>query len=132
MTTPLKVFFEKSPLSKDLFDALVVSVITRFPETSIRIEETQIALVSRHPYAAIWIPSKAVQDQPNSKLILSLGLDKELKDPRIIQTDHPYPNRWMIHLIIENKEDIDETLLHYLDLAHTFSITKTKTSKAKA
>jgi hypothetical protein len=131
MTTPLKVFFEKSPSSKDLFDVLVVSVITRFPKTTIHIEETQIAFKSTHPYAAVWIPLKPIKDHPNAKLILSLGLDKELKDPRIIQTDHPYPDRWMIHFKLEKKEDIDETLLHYLDFAHTFSLTKTKTPKVK-
>jgi len=129
MTTPLKAFFEKSPLSQDLFDVLVVSVITRFPKTTIHIKETQIAFKSTHPYAAVWLPLKPIKDHPNAKLILSLGLDRELSDPRIIQTDHPYPERWMIHLILEKNKDIDETLLHYLGLAHTFSLTKTKTPK---
>jgi len=131
MTTPLKVFFEKSPLSKDLFDVLVVNVITRFPETTIHIEETQIAFKSSHPYAAVWIPLKPIKAHPNTKLILSLGLDTELKDPRIIQTDHPYPDRWMIHFKLEKYEDIDEMLLHSIDLAHAFSLSHKRNPKVK-
>ncbi len=128
--TPIKAFFEKSPLSKDLFDVLVVSVITRFPETTIQLESTQIALVSTHPYAAVWCPLKVIKGHPHALLILSLGLDRELKDPRIFEVSHPYPNRWMFHLLIEKKEDIDEKLLHMLSLAYDFSLRSSRNIKS--
>jgi len=124
--TPIQAFFEKSPSVKVLFDALVIKVIDRFPTTTFKIRNSQIALVSSHPYAAVWLPTKEVKDHPLALLVLSFGCDHQIKDARIYESNNPYPNKWMHHILIEKIEDIDETILNYLALAHEFSLQSKK------
>ncbi len=124
--TPINAFFEKSPFAKPLFDTLVIEVLQRFPDTSIKVQKSQIALVSKKPYAAIWLPIIELKDRPPVYLIVSFGLDHELKDPRIVEVNQPYPQRYMHHVLISHPKDIDETLLNWLTLAHDFSMRKAK------
>jgi len=119
--TPIQAFFEKSPSVKVLFDALVIKVIDHFPVTTFKIQKSQIALVSSHPYAAVWLPLKEIKNHPLALLVLSFGCDHQIKDSRIYESNNPYPNKWMHHILIEKSEDIDETILKYLELAYEFS-----------
>ena len=127
--TPIQVFFEKSPSAKVLFDALVIAVINRFPNTTFEIQKSQIALVSNAPYAVLWLPLTEIKGHSKELLILSFGVDHEIKDPRFVEVNHPYPDRWMVHILIEKIEDIDETILSYLSLALDFSESKKGSSK---
>jgi len=120
--TPVMTFFEKSPSTKPLFDQLVVAVLSRFPHSSLKIQPSQIALVDEVPYAAVWLPLRAIKGRPLISLIVSFGLDHELKHDRIIETNQPYPHRWMHHTVISDPSDIDDILLDWLSLAHEFSL----------
>jgi hypothetical protein len=119
--TPINAFFEKSPFAKPLFDALVIEVLQRLPETSVKVQKSQIALVSTKPYAAVWLPIIEIKDRPKVYLIVSFGLDHELKHPRIVEVNQPYPQRWMHHVLITNFKDIDETMMDWLQQARDFS-----------
>ena len=119
--TPIKQFFESSPQSKPLFDDLAIELLSEFPESSFKVQKSQIALVSKKPYAAVWLPIREIKDRPNVYLILSFGLDTKIDHERIVEVNEPYPNRYMHHVLISSKDDIDETLLNWLKQAIDFS-----------
>jgi hypothetical protein len=119
--TPIQHFFESSPQSKPLFDALAVALLSAFEESSFKVQKSQIALVSKKPYAAVWLPIREIKDRPKVYLILSFGLDIEISHERIVEVNEPYPNRFMHHVLISSKDDIDETLLNWLRFAIDFS-----------
>ncbi|KAF0223991.1 MAG: hypothetical protein FD133_862 [Erysipelotrichaceae bacterium] len=129
MLTPINAFFEKSPFAKPLFDTLVIDALQRFPNTTVKVQKTQIALVSKKPYTAIWLPIIEIKDRPPVYLIVSFGLDHELKDPRIVEVNQPYPQRWMHHVLISKPEEIDELFMSWLSLAHEFSLRNPKDSQ---
>lgn len=114
---PIDAFFEKKPAAKPLFDALTLAVLDRFPQTAFKIQKSQIALMDEKPYAAIWLPVFEVKDRPETYLILSFGLDQKLTHERLIEVNEPYPGRFMHHTLISSSEDIDETLMGWLQLA---------------
>jgi hypothetical protein len=119
--TPISHFFEASPPSKPLFDALAVALLSRFPELHFKIQKSQIALVSVKPFAAVWLPHRPIKDRPDHYLILSFGLDEHLVHPRIIEVNEPYPARFMHHTLISSTSDLDETLFEWLQKAIVFS-----------
>jgi len=119
--TPIKQFFESSPQSKPLFDDLAIALLSAFPESSFKVQKSQIALVSKKPYAAVWLPIREIKDRPNVYLILSFGLDTKIDHDRIGEFKWTYPNRYSNHLLISSKDDIDETLLTWLKQAIDFS-----------
>jgi hypothetical protein len=119
--TPIQHFFESSPQSKPLFDDLVIALLSAFEESSFKVQKSQIALVSKKPYAAVWLPIREIKDRPKVYLILSFGLDIEISHERIVEVNEPYPNRYMHHVLISSKDDIDETLLNWLRFAIDFS-----------
>ncbi len=124
--SPIQLFFKMKPEAKALFDVLVVEVLARFPETSIKIHPTQIALISVKPFCAVWCPQKSLPNGSQATLIISVGLDHQLHDQRIYEVNQPYPNRWMHHVLIEGPQDIDETVLDWLSQAREFSMNKRK------
>jgi hypothetical protein len=119
--TPIKQFFESSPQSKPLFDDLAIALLSAFPESSFKVQKSQIALISKKPYAAVWLPIREITDRPKDYLILSFGLDTKIDHERIVEVNEPYPNRFMHHVLISSKEDIEETLMNWLKQAIDFS-----------
>jgi len=119
--TPIAHFFQHQDAAKMLFDGIAIRLLERFPESSFKIQKSQIALVSTKTYAALWLPIHPIKDHPEAKLILSFGLDEKLEDPRIREVNEPYPKRYMHHILLSQAEDLDETLLTWLEKAIVFS-----------
>ena len=55
---------------------------------------------------------------------MTFGLARRLDDPRIAQAVEPYPNRWTHHVLVQTPEEVDETLLRWIDEAYWFAQSK--------
>ena len=119
--TPIQHFFLDSPKSKVLFDDVAIALLSAYPQTSFKVQKSQIAIVSKKPYAAIWLPIRPMKNRPEIYLILSFGLDTKITHDRIVEVNEPYPNRFMHHTLISSKADIDETLLDWMRQAIDFA-----------
>jgi len=119
--TPIHQFFQDSPQSKPLFDAIAVALLASFPNTSFKIQKSQIALIDQKPYGALWLPIRPIKERPEVSLILSFGLDHKLVHERIVEVNEPYPNRFMHHILISDVREIDETVIQWLTQAIAFS-----------
>lgn len=119
--TPIARFFIQHEDAKPLFDGIAVRLLERFPETAFKIQKSQIACVSVKTYAALWFPIHPIKDHPDTKLILSFGLDEKIEDPRIREVNEPYPHRYMHHILLSSADELDATILDWLEKAIVFS-----------
>lgn len=104
-----------------LFEALAEAILARHPATEVRVQASQISFRGPRPFCAAWLPiRRGIKGRPEHYLVVSFGLDREIRHPRLVDTTEPYPGRWTHHSIVATTDDIDEDLLGWIDLAHAW------------
>ena len=117
-------FFDKVPQALPLYKMFAKNVLTEYPDVQIKIQKSQISFVNKHQFAFVWLPIRKMKNRPDIYIIVSFGLSHCLDSSRIVETTEPYPNRWMHHLIIQNRSDIDTELMNWIKEAYDFAVTK--------
>lgn len=117
-------FFDGRPLELALYQTLFRSLETAFPETSVRVQKTQISFYGRHLFAAVSLPVRRRKGWPEHCIVVTIGLSHRLESPRIAVAVEPYPNRWTHHVLVSGEEQIDGELLVWLKEAWAFSENK--------
>ena len=56
--------------------------------------------------------------------MLSFGLSYRKEHPRIALAVEPYPNRWTHHVLLTRLDDLDETVMGWVEEAYQFSMEK--------
>jgi hypothetical protein len=114
----IAAFFRHEPEVLPLFGAFAEAIRERHPEAEVRVQRSQISLRGPRPFCAAWLPIRpGITGRPDHYLVISFGLDREITNPRLVDTVEPYPGRWTHHVIIADTSDIDDALMSWIDLA---------------
>lgn len=118
------LFFDKMPAMLPVYARLREQLAAAYPDLGIRVGKSQISFRNRYGFAAASLPWRRVKGWPAEYLLVSFGLARRLDDPRIAQAVEPYPNRWTHHVLVQTPEEVDETLLRWIDEAYWFAQSK--------
>ena len=116
-------FFAGRPEEEVLGRTVTQWIVTALPQTTVRVQKTQITFQNRHVFAALSLPRRA-RDRAAHALTLTLGLPVRLDTPRVMMAAEPYPGRWTHHLLLSSPQDLDEKLLGWVRAAAAFAQTK--------
>lgn len=72
-----------------------------------------------------WLPIRdGIKGRPEEYLVVSFGLDHEIRHSRLIETVEPYPGRWTHHTIVSKETELDEELMGWISEAHEWMVNK--------
>lgn len=117
-------FFNRMPQMLPLYAALREKLERAYPDMDVRVAKTQISFRNRHVFAMTSLPWRKVKGWPEAYLLVSFGLPCRKESPRIAQAVEAYPNRWTHHVLVVAEDEIDDTLMSWLDEAFWFSAAK--------
>ena len=118
------LFFDKMPAMLPVYARLREQLEAAYPDLGIRVGKSQISFRNRYGFAAASLPWRRVKGWPAEYLLVTFGLARRLDDPRIAQAVEPYPNRWTHHVLVQTPEEVNETLLRWIDEAYWFAQSK--------
>lgn len=118
------LFFDQMPAMLPVYARLREQLEAAYPDLGIRVGKSQISFRNRYGFASASLPWRRVKGWPAEYLLVSFGLARRLDDPRIAQAVEPYPNRWTHHVLVQTPEEVDETLLRWIDEAYWFAQSK--------
>ena len=124
ITTDEIMFWDKWARLFPLYEAFKNCLSETYPDIKIKVSKSQISFYNRHMFAMVSPPVRRRKGWPKEFMLISFGLPYQVISPRIAMSAEAYPNRWTHHVIIENAEAIDETLLAWIDEAYSFSKSK--------
>ena len=97
-------------------------LVSRFPETRIKVQKSQISFYNRHLYACVsFLRVKKKAELPESYFVLTLGLAEPLNSDRVAVKTEPYPGRWTTHFVISKPSDLNEELFGWITQAYDFA-----------
>ena len=117
-------FFNRMPQMLPLYAALREKLERAYPDMDVRVARTQISFRNRHVFAMASLPWRKVKGWPEAYLLVSFDLPCRKESPRIAQAVEAYPNRWTHHVLVVAEDEIDDTLMSWLDEAFWFSAAK--------
>lgn len=107
-----------------LYEKLRNALVNVYPNMKIKVSKSQISFYNKHMFAMVSPPIRRKKNWPREFMMVSFGLPYQIDMPRIAMSVEAYPNRWTHHIIVETADDIDETLLAWIDDAYCFSESK--------
>ena len=124
MDFDLRLFFNKMPQSLPLYEMFKEKVCKECTDVEIKIQKSQIAFSNKHNFAFVWLPIHKMKSRPEIYIIVSFCLTHKLESQRIVQVVEPYPDRWMHHVIIQDRNEIDIELMSWIKEAYEFANNK--------
>lgn len=124
MLTDEMMFWEKWPQLLPLYETLKKYLVEAYPDMRIKVSKSQISFYNRHMFAMVSPPVRRRKDWPKAFIMVSFGLPYQIVSSRITMSTEAYPNRWTHHVIVEDADSIDGTLLAWIDKAYSFSESK--------
>ena len=118
------LFFTSMPQMLPLYTALRDQLDQLHPDVTAKVGKTQISLRNRYVFATVSLPWRKVKGWPEEYLLLSFGLSYHKEHPRIALAVEPYPNRWTHHVLLTCLDDLDETVMGWVEEAYQFSMEK--------
>lgn len=116
------MFFHSHPETYPLYEIFYKKLISRFPETSVKVQKSQISFYNRRLYACVsFLRVKKKADMPDNYFVLTLGLAEPLESDRAAVKTEPYPGRWTNHIVISKESDMDEELFAWIEQAYRFA-----------
>lgn len=117
-------FFDGKPAELALYQAFFRRMEAAFPDASVRVQKSQISFYGKHFFAAASLPLRRRKDWPRECILVTFGLPIRLDSPRIAVAVEPYPNRWTHHVLLTCPDDLDETVMGWVEEAYQFSMEK--------
>ena len=118
-------FFRDHLPALPLYEALADRILSEFPETTVKVQKTQISFANKHNFAFVsFLPVRRAKDRPPVYITVSFGLRRREDSPRIDVASEPYPNRWTHHMLVSSRTEIDEELMDWIREAAAFSAGK--------
>ncbi len=124
MTQDELLFFDRHPQMLPLYQAVGEELEKRGLAYSVKVSKTQISLRNRYVFATVSLPWRRGKGWPEEYLLVSFGLSYQKVDSRIAVAAEPYPHRWTHHVLLTRREDVDDTLMEWLEEAYRFSMEK--------
>lgn len=125
-TSDIGFFFEGKLPERELYEALFARMEQAFPDASVKVQKSQISFYHKHLFAAVSLPLRRRKDWPERCIVVTIGLARPLESPRAAVKVEPYPGRWTNHVLLAQREEIDEQLLGWLREAYDFALAKGK------
>ena len=114
--------FHDMPGAIPLYRAFEARLFERHPETSLRVQKTQVTFTCPRVFAcASLLRARRKTLLPNPYLTITLGLGHRLDSLRVDQASEPYPGRWTHHIVIGSIDEIDDELMAWTDEAYRFT-----------
>lgn len=107
-----------------LYEAFKGKLLAAYPNMRIKVSKSQISFYNKHMFAMVSPPTRRRKDWPKEFMMVSFGLPYRIDSPRIAMSVEAYPKRWTHHVIVENEDAIDQTLLAWIDESYSFSESK--------
>lgn len=120
----LLFYFDGKPLEFSLYQRLFAAMEQAFHDASVKVQKSQISFYCPKLFAAASIPVRRKKDWPRECLLVTFGLERQLLSPRIAVAVEPYPNRWTHHVLLTCLDDLDETVMGWVEEAYQFSMEK--------
>ena len=115
-------FFDQQMDSLPLYEAFESSVRTEITDIWIKVQKTQISFYNRHLFACVsFARIRKKKDCPDNYIVITFGLNHKLESPRIDAASEPYPNRWTHHILVSDRNEIDDELMEWIKEAADFS-----------
>lgn len=115
-------FFELHQGAFPIYEEFRKRLQAEFPDTQVRVQKTQITFTNPKVYACVsFLPLRKKAERPENFIVITFGMEFELKSPRIDVTVEPYPDRWTHHVLISNLEEIDDELMQWIEDSYAFS-----------
>lgn len=109
----IKAFFAGRPEAAAVFDVLRL-IIDELGPATIRVSKSQVAFSrSTRTFAWAWTPGRWLRGT-HAPLVLSIAFDHEVASPRWKEVVQPSPGRWMHHLEIWSRDDLDDEVRGWL------------------
>lgn len=124
ITTDEIMFWDKWVQLLPLYETFKNRLLEAYPDIKIKVSKSQIPFYNRHMFTMVSPPVRRQKGWPKEFMLISFGLPYQVISPRIAMSVEAYPNRWTHHVIAENAEAIDKTLLAWIDEAYSFSESK--------
>lgn len=118
-------FFDRHPDALPLYEKLEGQLLSELENVAVKVQATQISFYNRHMFACVsFARVRKKRELPETYIVVTFGLDREIKSPRIAVAASPYPNRWTHHVLISHPDEIDDELMAWLRMASDFSASK--------
>jgi len=118
-------FFDRHQGIYPLYECFQENLLSRFPESRIKVQKSQISFYNRHLYACVsFLKVKKNAELPQDYFVLTLGLPAPLESDRVAAKTEPYPGRWTTHFVISRPSDLDKDLFDWIEQAYHFAQSK--------
>ncbi len=114
-TIPLEQFFAGQDDAHRLFE-IVKQTIDSIGEADMRVTKSQVAFLRRRQFAWVWMPGMYLRGKV-PPLVLSVALPFVDASPRWKEVVEPHPGRFMHHLELRDVREIDDQVIHWLQIA---------------
>lgn len=126
----LTFFGEKIP-ERELYEHLAACMDQELPESSVKVQKSQISFYNKHLFAAVSLPVRRKKDWPERCIVVTIGLAHPLESPRAAVKVEPYPGRWTNHVLVSRMEEVNGELMDWLKEAYEFAQAKSRRGKSK-
>ncbi len=124
MDRETRLFFNQIPQALPLYKTFAENILAEYPDVQIKIQKTQISFSNKYPFAYVWLPIRKMKNRPEIYIVVSFVLPDQLESPRIVEATQSYPNRWVHHLIIQHRSEVDRELMNWMKEAYEFAMKK--------
>ena len=115
-------FFELQKEALPLHEALEARILDEIPDVRIKVQKSQISFYNRHLFGCIsFLRVKKKKEMPLCYIVVTIGLARKLESPRVAVATEPYPDRWTHHIVVSDRDQIDDQLMDWLKEAAAFS-----------
>lgn len=122
MMNPLEAqYLAQDPGMIPLYEDLKQAVQALVGDFDVNVKKTQIAFRVHYNFLVVSFPMRKVKGWPAHCLVLSFFLPRFIEDPRVVQHALIRPGHYTHHVLIEAPEDIDETVLDWVQEAYDFA-----------
>lgn len=119
------LFFDQHMAAIPLYETFAGELLRRFPETSMRVQKSQITFSNRHVYACVsFARVRKKAELPETYMVVTLGLPYPLDSDRVAVKTEPYPGRWTTHFVVGDASELDEEFWAWADQAYEFALNK--------
>lgn len=132
LSTDELMFWDRNTDVLPLYHAFAQKLFACFPDTSMRVQKTQITYAHRHVYACVsYANIKPKAELPAACFLLTLGLPYPLESRRVALKSEPYPGRWTTHILIDSETALDAELFSWIRQAYDFSLRKARRGQGR-
>lgn len=119
------MFFDAHRAAVPLYEVFAGELLRRFPDTSMRVQKSQITFSNRHVYACVsFARVKKKAELPDAYMVVTLGLSYPLDSSRVAVKTEPYPGRWTTHMVVSGPAELDGEFWAWTTQAYEFAQNK--------